>query len=127
VFQEENFLGKGYGIHFLMILLHGWKENGTFDNSGGPVGHPLHLKMEVKYDGSSLTCKNMVVGGGGGGTVFLFLLCCKKPALGLCVILVLYCIVSTVGVSVSFLFVNFVIDVAKTDDLSSTRFSQIWL
>jgi hypothetical protein len=40
--------------------------------------------MEVKYDGSSLTCKNVVVGGG-GGTVFLFLLCCKKAALGLCV------------------------------------------
>ncbi len=47
----------------------------------------------------------------GGGGVFLFLLCCKKPALGLCVILVLYCIVSTVGARVSFLFVNFVIDV----------------
>jgi len=47
---------------------------------------------------------------GGGGKMFLFLLYCKKPALGLCVIW--YCIVSTVGARVSFLFVNFVI-VAK--------------
>jgi hypothetical protein len=30
----------------------GGKENGTFDNSGGSVGHLSIWKWELKYDGS---------------------------------------------------------------------------